>query len=122
MGPAESDSDRTSGAWRLLIWGPLAILAIASGLVSPSTWGGLVALWGWAPLVAGLAAVWAVVGLRGYREWKDHTDRLESIPIRIQVDGGRGKTGPCRFIGSGIRANGLRDGVKTTGSLPVSLE
>jgi len=61
MGPAESSSNGTSGAWRLLIWGPLVILAIASGFVSPSSWGGLVALWGWAPLVAGLAAVWAVV-------------------------------------------------------------
>ena len=65
MGPAESSSNRTSGAWRLLIWGPLVILAIASGFASPSSWGGLVALWGWAPLVAGLAAVWAVVGFRG---------------------------------------------------------
>src|SRR5881296_1165392 len=112
MGPAESSSNRTSGAWRLLIWGPLVILAIASGFVSPSSWGGLVALWGRAPLVAGLAAVWAVVGLRGYREWKDHTDRLESIPIRIHVDGSRGKTGTCRLIGAALRAKG--DGPRTS--------
>ena len=122
MGPAESSSNRTSGAWRLLIWGPLVILAIASGFVSPSSWGGLVALWGWAPLVTGLAAVWAVVGFRGYREWKDHTDRLESIPIRIHVDGSRGKTGTCRLIGAALRANGLRVVVKTTGKLPVLID
>jgi len=122
MGPAESSSNGTSGAWRLLIWGPLVILAIASGFVSPSSWGGLVALWGWAPLVAGLAAVWAVVGFRGYREWKDHTDRLESIPIRIHVDGSRGKTGTCRLIGAALRANGLRVVVKTTGKLPVLID
>src|SRR5437667_299277 len=122
MGPEESNPDRHAGAWRLLIWAPLLILAVASRFVLPSSWAGLVALWGWAPLLVGLAAVWAVVGFLGVREWKHHTDRLESIPIRIHVDGSRGKTGTCRLIGAALRANGLRVVVKTTGKLPVLID
>src|SRR5947209_12754223 len=108
MGPVESNPDRYAGAWRLLIWAPLLVLAVASRFVLPSSWAGLVALWGWAPLLAGVAAVWAVVGFLGHREWRHHTDHLESIPIRIHVDGSRGKTGTCRLIGAALRANGLR--------------
>src|SRR5436309_5394274 len=122
MGPLESNPKPTSGAWRLLIWTPLLILAVASRFVPASSWGGLVALWGWAPLLMGVAAVWAVVGLLGHREWRRHTDRLESIPIRIHVDGSRGKTGTCRLIGAALRANGLRVVVKTTGKMPVLID
>src|SRR3989442_1082560 len=122
MGPAESKSKRTSGAWRLLVWAPLAILAVGSRFLPPSSWSGAVALWGWAPLVAGVVAVWAVIGVLGYREWRGHTDRLEAIPIRIHVDGSRGKTGTCRLIGAALRANGLRVVVKTTGKMPVLVD
>ncbi len=114
--------DRYAGAWRLLIWAPLVILAVASRFVMPSNWTGLVALWGWAPLLIGIAAVWAAVGFLGVREWRRHTDRLESIPIRIHVDGSRGKTGTCRLIGAALRANGLRVVVKTTGKMPVLID
>src|SRR5439155_17948546 len=86
MGPEESNPDRYAGAWRLLIWAPLLILAVASRFVVPSIWTALVALWGWAPLVVAVAAVLAVVGLLVVREWMRHTDRLESIPIRTPVD------------------------------------
>jgi poly-gamma-glutamate synthase PgsB/CapB len=122
MGPPESKSKRTSGAWRLLVWAPLAILAVGSRFLPPSSWSGAVALWGWTPLVAGVVAVWAVIGLLGYREWRRHTDRLEAIPIRIHVDGSRGKTGTCRLIGAALRANGLRVVVKTTGKMPVLID
>src|SRR5213594_2167413 len=122
MGPVESNPDRYAGAWRLLIWAPLLVLAVASRFVLPSSWAGLVTLWGWAPLLVGLAAVWAVVGFLGVREWRHHTDRLESIPIRIHVDGSRGKTGTCRLIGAALRANGLRVVVKTTGKMPVLID
>src|SRR5438309_1153945 len=122
MGPVESNPDRYAGAWRLLIWAPLLVLAVASRFVVPPDWTGLVALWGWAPLVVGLAAVWAAVGFLGVREWRRHTDRLETIPIRIHVDGSRGKTGTCRLIGAALRANGLRVVVKTTGKMPVLID
>ena len=122
MGHLESTPDRYAGAWRLLIWAPLVILAVASRFVMPSSWTGLVVLWGWAPLLIGIAAVWAAVGFLGVREWRRHTARLESIPIRIHVDGSRGKTGTCRLIGAALRANGLRVVVKTTGKMPVLID
>src|SRR5947209_4896535 len=121
-GPVENDPEQTPGAWRLLIWAALLVLAISSQSVSPSSWGGLVALWGWTPLLVGIAAAWTVIGLGGYREWRRHTDRLETIPIRIHVDGSRGKTGTCRLIGAALRANGLRVVVKTTGKMPVLID
>src|SRR2546428_550763 len=105
---------RTRGAFRRF--------AIASPSLSRSSWGGLVALWGWTPLLVGAAAAWTVIGFGGYREWRHHTDRLESIPIRIHVDGSRGKTGTCRLIGAALRANGLRVVVKTTGKMPVLID
>jgi len=98
------------------------MLAVGSRFLPSSSWSGAVALWGWAPLVAGVVAVWAVIGLLGYREWRRHTDRLEAIPIRIHVDGSRGKTGTCRLIGAALRANGLRVVVKTTGKMPVLID
>ena len=122
LGPVENNPEQTSGAWRLLIWAVLLVLAIASPSLSPSSWGGLVALWGWTPLLVGAAAAWTVIGFGGYREWRHHTDRLESIPIRIHVDGSRGKTGTCRLIGAALRANGLRVVVKTTGKMPVLID
>src|SRR6266705_224249 len=69
-GPVENDPEQTPGAWRLLIWAALLVLAISSQSVSPSSWGGLVALWGWTPLLVGIAAAWTVIGLGGYREWR----------------------------------------------------
>src|SRR5437867_11874804 len=107
MGPVESNPDRYAGAWRLLIWAPLLVLAVASRFVLPSSWAGLVTLWGWAPLLVGLAAVWAAVGFLGLRERRHHTDRFESIPIRIHDDGSRRKTDTGHLISATLRVNGL---------------
>src|SRR2546425_11930751 len=73
-GPVENHPEQTPGAWRLLIWAALLILEIASQSVSPSTWGGRVARWGWTPLLVGLAAASTVTGLGGYRAGRRRTD------------------------------------------------
>src|SRR6266571_2553923 len=52
-----------------------------------------------------LTIFWVVVGSAGYVEWRNHLKRLESIPIRIHVNGSRGKTGTSRLIGAALRAN-----------------
>src|SRR3989442_14288409 len=86
-GPVENDPEQTPGAWRLLIWAALLILAIASQSVSPSSWGGLVALWGWTPLLVGLATAWTVIGLGGGRRVGGSPERLQAQCQRIQLGG-----------------------------------
>ncbi len=47
-----------------------------------------------------------------------HRRRLGRIPIRIHVNGTRGKSSVTRLIAAGLRAGGLRTCAKTTGALP----
>lgn len=47
-----------------------------------------------------------------------HLRYLKSIPIRIHVNGTRGKSSVTRLIASSLRSNGLKVLTKTTGSLP----
>jgi poly-gamma-glutamate synthase PgsB/CapB len=65
-------------------------------------------------LAAGTAALGALGALESY--W--HRRNLASIPIRIHVNGTRGKSGVTRLIAAGLRAGGIRTCAKTTGTLP----
>ncbi|MGB3341613.1 MAG: poly-gamma-glutamate synthase PgsB [bacterium] len=47
-----------------------------------------------------------------------HTRRLRSIPIRIWVNGTRGKSSVTRLIAAGLRAGGKQVFAKTTGTSP----
>ena len=47
-----------------------------------------------------------------------HLQALGNIPLRIHVNGSRGKSSVTRLIAAGIRAGGLRVLAKTTGSAP----
>ncbi len=58
-----------------------------------------------------------VVGL-GILEYRLHVQNLASIPIRIHVNGTRGKSSVVRLIAAALRAHGLTVYAKTTGSLP----
>src|SRR6266702_121980 len=69
-----------------------------------------------------LAGFWILIAFLGNREWRNHKRRLESIPIRIHVNGSRGKTGTCRLIGAALRANGIKVVVKTTGKMPSTID
>ena len=104
------------------MWGGLLGIAFALNAIPPPSWPGLVGLWGAPVLLAGLGAFWAAVGVRGVAERKRHDAALESIPIRIHVDGSRGKTGTCRLIGDALRANGVKVLVKTTGKIPCLID
>lgn len=44
--------------------------------------------------------------------------RRDSIPIRVHVNGTRGKSSVVRLIAAALRAHGVRTYAKTTGSLP----
>ena len=47
-----------------------------------------------------------------------HRGRLSRIPIRIHVNGTRGKTSVTRLIAAGLRAGNVRCVAKTTGTVP----
>ncbi len=65
-----------------------------------------------------IAAGTALLSSLGILESFWHRRRLHSIPIRIHVNGTRGKSGVTRLIAAGLRAGGLRTCAKTTGTLP----
>jgi len=54
----------------------------------------------------------------GLGEGLTHRRRLRRIPIRIHVNGTRGKSSVSRLIAAGLRAGGIRTCCKTTGTLP----
>ena len=55
--------------------------------------------------------------LYGWLEFRHHRRNLRRIPIRVHVNGTRGKSGVTRLIAAGLRAGGLRTFAKTTGTL-----
>ena len=54
----------------------------------------------------------------GVLEFILHRRRLSRIPIRIHVNGTRGKTSVTRLIAAGLREAGIRCVAKTTGTVP----
>ncbi|MDP8209038.1 MAG: poly-gamma-glutamate synthase PgsB [Candidatus Electryonea clarkiae] len=54
----------------------------------------------------------------GMYEFAMHRRRVLAIPIRIHVNGTRGKSSVTRLIASGLRAGGIRTLAKVTGTLP----
>ena len=65
-----------------------------------------------------LAGASALVTAMGAVESYVHRRRLERIPIRIHVNGTRGKSSVTRLIAAGLRAGGVRTCAKTTGTVP----
>src|SRR5262245_63096756 len=59
-------------------------------------------------------------GLTSYGVWeaRQHQRTLERIPLRIHVNGSRGKSSVTRLIAAGLRAGGIRTIAKTTGTKP----
>lgn len=51
-------------------------------------------------------------------EYFRHTRNVKQIPIRIHVNGTRGKSSVTRLISAGLRAGGVRTLAKTTGTVP----
>lgn len=65
--------------------------------------------------VATLCAV--ATSLAGW-EWALHQRRIRSIPVRVHINGTRGKSSVARLIGAGLRAGGLATITKVTGTFP----
>lgn len=68
-------------------------------------------------VAAGTAALCSL----GWIESYFHRRNLARIPIRVHVNGTRGKSGVTRLIAAGLRAGGIRTFAKTTGTLPQAI-
>jgi len=60
----------------------------------------------------------ALIAGLGVAEFTLHRRNLASIPVRIHVNGTRGKSSVVRLLAGALRAHGIRVCAKATGSLP----
>ncbi|WP_299551752.1 poly-gamma-glutamate synthase PgsB [Seonamhaeicola sp.] len=58
------------------------------------------------------------ITIYGAIEYRLHQKYLSAIPIRIHINGTRGKSSVTRLIGAGLRAGGLKTITKVTGTFP----
>lgn len=68
--------------------------------------------------------IWLLIALLvlfiiyGRIEWVNHQKTLKSIPLRIVVNGTRGKSTVTRLLGAALKAGGYNTFAKTTGTKP----
>lgn len=65
-----------------------------------------------------LLALVILAAIIGIIEYARHQSRIYSIPVRIHVNGTRGKSSVTRLIGAGLRAGGITNITKVTGTFP----
>ncbi len=65
-----------------------------------------------------LSVLTLILLIIGAIEFWQHQHRLAEIPLRIHVNGTRGKSSVTRLIAAGLRAGGVRTFAKTTGTAP----
>jgi gamma-polyglutamate synthase len=65
-----------------------------------------------------LLAILIIAVIVGLVEYMRHQQRIYSIPIRIHINGTRGKSSVTRLIGAGLRAGGISNITKVTGTFP----
>jgi len=65
-----------------------------------------------------LLIVFIIVSLYGLIEFALHQKRIFSIPIRIHINGTRGKSSVTRLIGAALREGGIKTITKVTGTYP----
>ena len=56
--------------------------------------------------------------IAGLLEYQFHLKSLSNIPLRIHVNGTRGKSSVTRLVAAGLREGGLKTFAKTTGTAP----
>ena len=69
------------------------------------------------PLIV-LGTLALMICIAGIIEFQQHQLSLNKIPLRIHVNGTRGKSSVTRLIAAGLREGGLRTFAKTTGTAP----
>jgi poly-gamma-glutamate synthase PgsB/CapB len=65
-----------------------------------------------------LLVILIIIAILGLIEYYLHQKRIFSIPIRIHINGTRGKSSVTRLIGAGLRAGGISNIIKVTGTFP----
>jgi gamma-polyglutamate synthase len=65
-----------------------------------------------------LLVIIIIAVIAGIYEYRRHQKRIYSIPIRIHINGTRGKSSVTRLIGAGLRAGGISNITKVTGTFP----
>jgi len=65
-----------------------------------------------------LLIVFIIISIYGLIEFALHQKRINSIPIRIHVNGTRGKSSVTRLIGAALREGGIKTITKVTGTYP----
>ncbi|MCX6234774.1 MAG: poly-gamma-glutamate synthase PgsB [Bacteroidetes bacterium] len=65
-----------------------------------------------------LLVIIVIAVIAGIIEYIRHQERVYSIPIRIHINGTRGKSSVTRLIGAGLRAGGISNITKVTGTFP----
>ena len=68
--------------------------------------------------ISSLSFLLIILMVFGYIELYIHKISLKKIPIRIHVNGTRGKSSVTRLIAAGLREGGLNTFAKTTGTIP----
>ncbi|MCZ7615778.1 MAG: poly-gamma-glutamate synthase PgsB [Ignavibacteriaceae bacterium] len=59
-----------------------------------------------------------ILSLYGLIEFYFHQKRIHSIPIRVHINGTRGKSSVTRLIGAALRESGIKTITKVTGTYP----
>src|SRR6058998_3737786 len=59
-----------------------------------------------------------VLACYGAWEYSRHQRNINAIPIRVMVNGTRGKSSVTRLIAAGLRSGGIKTLGKTTGTKP----
>jgi len=65
-----------------------------------------------------LLVIIIIAAVVGIYEYARHQNRIHSIPIRVHINGTRGKSSVTRLIGAGLRAGGISAITKVTGTFP----
>ena len=65
-----------------------------------------------------LICIIIILLILGVIESRLHINAINKIPIRIHVNGTRGKSSVVRLIAAGLREGGLKTFAKTTGTIP----
>lgn len=65
-----------------------------------------------------LLIVFIIVSIYGLIEFALHQKRISSVPIRIHINGTRGKSSVTRLIGAALREGGIKTITKVTGTYP----